>query len=82
MRRKFLTLSIALLSLGGLMAQTNTQPPAQTIGPNPQLAKPHRNLTQYQQQSRKYRPDSARQSGTSGWVEIDCHRYVNVREQQ
>ena len=44
MRHKFLTLSIALLSFGCLMAQPNTQPPAQTIGPNPQLAKPHKQI--------------------------------------
>ncbi len=42
MHRKLLITSIALLCAGGLSAQPNTQPPAQTIGPNPQLAKPNK----------------------------------------
>ncbi|MES2585251.1 MAG: sorbosone dehydrogenase family protein [Pseudomonadota bacterium] len=42
MHHKLLTTSIALLFAGGLAAQPNTQPPAQTIGPNPQLAKPNK----------------------------------------
>ena len=40
MQRQFLTASIALLVSGSLLAQTNTQPPAETIGPSPVLAKP------------------------------------------
>ena len=48
MHRKLLIASIALLCSGSLLAQASTanalstQPPAQTIGPNPQLAKPNK----------------------------------------
>lgn len=47
MHRKLLTASIALLCSGSLLAQpttANTQPPANTIGPNPQLAKPNKQI--------------------------------------
>ena len=43
MHRKLLTATIALLFAGNLLAQPNapsTHPPVETIGPNPQLAKP------------------------------------------
>ena len=40
MHHKLLTTSAALLCAGSLLAQTSTQPPAHTIGPTPQLAKP------------------------------------------
>lgn len=33
-------MSVALLSVGTLMTKTNTEPPAETIGANPQLPKP------------------------------------------
>ena len=42
MHRKFFTASTVLLFSGSLLAQPNTQPPANTIGPNPQLAKPNK----------------------------------------
>ncbi len=42
MHCKLLITSIALLCAGGLIAQPNTQPPAHTIGPNPQLPKPNK----------------------------------------
>ena len=45
MHGKLLFTSITLLCSGSLLAQTqppSTQPPAQTIGPNPQLAKPNK----------------------------------------
>ena len=47
MHRKLSITSIALLCSGSLFAQPNppsTQPPAQTIGPNPQLAKPNKQI--------------------------------------
>jgi len=48
MQRRILTASIALLSSCSLLSQPNTlpntQPPAQTIGPNPVLAKPNKQL--------------------------------------
>ncbi len=43
MHRKLLTATIALLFAGNLLAEPNapsTQPPIETFGPNPQLAKP------------------------------------------
>jgi glucose/arabinose dehydrogenase len=40
MQRQLLTASIALIISGNLLAQSGTQPPAETIGPNPVLPKP------------------------------------------
>lgn len=44
MSRKLLFASIALLYAVSAAAQTSTQPPAQTIGANPQLAEPNKHL--------------------------------------
>ena len=44
MHRKILIVSSALLCSGGLLAQPNTQPPANTIGPAPQLPQPNKQL--------------------------------------
>ena len=44
MHRKLLIASIASLCAGSLPAQPSTQPPAQTIGPSPQLPKPNKQI--------------------------------------
>ena len=44
MHRKLLIASVASLCAGSLFAQSSTQPPAQTIGPNPQLPKPNKRI--------------------------------------
>jgi glucose/arabinose dehydrogenase len=44
MHRKLLIASIAQLFAGSLLAQLSTQPPAQTIGATPQLAKPNKQI--------------------------------------
>ena len=44
MHRKLLIASITSLCAGSLLAQPSTQPPAQTIGPTPQLPKPNKQI--------------------------------------
>ena len=44
MHHKLLIASIASLCAGSLLAQSSTQPPAQTIGPTPQLPKPNKQI--------------------------------------